>query len=42
MKDYASKKVKQGKVAFRTPSRFIYQKYRKVIKLKSAIKNKNV
>jgi len=38
MKDYASKKVKQGKVAFRTPSKFIYQKYQKINKIKS--KNK--
>ncbi|MDO8436333.1 MAG: hypothetical protein Q7S82_03040 [bacterium] len=26
MKDYSSKRVKKGKLAFRTPSRFIYQK----------------
>jgi hypothetical protein len=38
MEDYASKKVKQGKVAFRTPSKFIYQKYQTITKIKS--KNK--
>ncbi len=31
MKKYSSKRAKKGKLAFRTPSRFIYQKYLKVM-----------
>lgn len=35
MKNYSSKKVKKGRLAYRTPSRFIYQKYLKIKKIKS-------
>jgi len=35
MKKYSSKRAKKGKLAFRTPSRFIYQKYQKTIKQKA-------
>jgi len=29
VKNYSSKKASKGKLAYRTPSRFIYQKYLK-------------
>ncbi len=34
MKNYSSKKAKKGKLAYRTPDRFIFQKCQKVIKTK--------
>jgi len=34
MRKYDSKKAKKGKLAFRTPSRFIYQKVKEVKKWK--------
>lgn len=34
MKKYSSKQAKKGKLAFRTPSRFVYQKYQQVTKWK--------
>jgi len=30
MRNYASKRAKKGKLAYRTPSRFIYQKQKQV------------
>jgi len=35
MKKYSSKRAKKGKLAYRTPSRFIYQKYQKITKWKT-------
>lgn len=35
MKNYSSKIAKKGKLAYRTPRRFIYQKYLKIKKIKS-------
>jgi len=34
MRNYTSKRAKKGKTAYRTPDRFIFQKYQKVIKAK--------
>jgi hypothetical protein len=34
MRNYASKRAKKGKLAYRTPSGFIYQKYKQVLKYK--------
>jgi len=33
-KKYSSKQAKKGKLAYRTPSRFIYQQYKEAIKSK--------
>ena len=35
MKNYSSNKAQKGKTAYRTPSKFIYQKYMKTTKGKS-------
>lgn len=35
MKNYSSNKAQKGKTAYRTPSKFIYQKYMKTNKGKS-------
>jgi hypothetical protein len=34
MRKYSSKRCQQGRIAYRVPDRFIYQKYQKVIKSK--------
>jgi len=34
MKKYVSKNTKKGKLAYRTPSRFIYQQYKEVMRRK--------
>lgn len=41
MKNYSSKQVKKGKLAYRTPERFIYRKYQQVLKTKAGNKKKN-
>ncbi len=35
MKKYSSKRAKRGKLAYRTPDRFIYRQYQKVAKIKN-------
>jgi len=35
MKNYSSKRAKKGKLAYRTPSRFRYQRHLKNIKIKT-------
>jgi len=40
VKKYSSKRAKKGKVAYRTPSRFFYQKYQKIKKWKAEKKQK--
>jgi len=35
MKKYSSKQAKKGRTAYRTPSRFIYQKHQQVAQWKS-------
>jgi hypothetical protein len=32
MKNYSSNRAQRGKLAYRTPSKFIYQKYMKTVK----------
>jgi hypothetical protein len=34
MKNYSAKQAKKGKIAYRTPSRFFYQKYLRISKAK--------
>jgi len=35
MKKFSSKRAKKGKLAYRTPSTFIYKKFKQVFKKKS-------
>ncbi len=35
MKNYSSRRANKGKVAYRTPSRFIYLKYKQILKNKT-------
>jgi len=34
MKNYATKRARKGRIAYRTPDRFIYQKCQRVLKTK--------
>jgi len=40
MKKYSSRKAHHGRLAYRTPERFIYRKYQEVTKLKSKSRKK--
>jgi|GEM_PF-2611439 len=41
MKNYSSNRAQKGKLAYRTPSRFIYQKYLDACKTRNKKENKN-